>query len=475
MARLPHAGSPGGQRRPKSEARNNAPSPEQRPLKLRLHLPHLFTSNIDAGPERDRPILDGTELAGPNRWNVPPQTVAMIGRPAVWIALDLTRPRVALGALQIPAKRWRWEQDFGGHLFLAIAGDDAAQVTIVEAGPRHRNGAGGLVPFRYPEDDFAERGFVDFNPIAIAPPHGIDAAFFGGLIRATQRAYDGDQKYLAIEIPFLRIGRDSNSYAVGVLLACGVDPRALPQPRDAMHFEIAGYPGIEDPVHLANFGVYLGAPHDLGDGALAAAYHDADGSVRLVVVGGTPLARVRTPAGSEVCLDARGRCAIAPEDARRHGLPVRATQPPEHIVNRRHFPEKPAIAGALITLLIAGRAVPLRPGASYRGTIVARNDALGLAILRAPQGEIVLPLAELGVELRDPKRVDRLVRIGSDLTVGLHRDRRPQLRAYGHAAQSDAITPRRAHAPRPIAVALVAATLALAGLGVYAAVRFRTR
>ncbi|MBC5799391.1 MAG: hypothetical protein GIX03_14500 [Candidatus Eremiobacteraeota bacterium] len=419
-------------------------------------MPRLFTSSVEAGPARDRPILDGSAVIAKNCWNVPRHSVAMIGRPAVWVALDINTPRIALGPLTIPARRLRWEQDFGGHLFLALASADDREVTIIEAGPRRPNQTGALVPFRYPEDHFAQRGLLDFKPIVIEPPHGLNARFFDDLIRRTQRDYDGDQRYLAIEIPFLRVGRDSNSYTVGVLLACGVDPRAIPKPRDPVRFEITGYPGVEDPVHHANFGTYLGQPYDLSHGVLAAPYHDADGSVRLVVIGGEPHGRACTPHG-EVTLDRHGRCVLAPPDAERHGLPVPPTAPPEQIVSRRFFPNDPAPAGALITLIVAGHAVPLRPGTSYRGTIVARNDALGLAILRGQEGMIVLPLTELGVELRDPKRVDRLLQIGSELTVGLHRDRHPRLRAHGRAARQDAFRARRAHAPRPVVVATVAA------------------
>lgn len=437
-----------------------------RPPSIRLRLPRLFASTVEAGPERDHPILDGRDVIAKNCWNVPRQSVAVIGRPAVWVALDIATPRIALGPLTIPARRLRWEQDFGGHLFLAVSAADDREVAIIEAGPRRPNQTGALVPFRYPEDHFAERGLLDFNPIVVEPPHGLAAPFFEDLIRRTQRDYDGDQRYLAIEIPFLRVGRDSNSYTVGVLLACGVDPRAIPKPHDTVRFEITGYPGAEDPVHHANFGSYLGEPHDLGDGVLTAAYHAADGSVRLVVIGGEPHGRAHTPHG-EVTLDRHGRCVLAPADAERHGLPVRHTAPPEQIIMRRRFPSDPAPAGALITLIVAGQAVPLRPGTSYRGTVVARNDALGIAILRGQEGEIVLPLTELGVELRDPKRVDRLLQSGSELTVGLHRDRHPRLRAHGRAARQDAFRARRAHAPRPVVVASVAA-LAAAASGIVA-------
>jgi len=139
-------------------------------------------------------------------------------------------------------------------------------------------------------------------------------------------------------------------------------------------------------------------------------------------------------------------------------------------VKRRRFPSDPAPAGAFITLIVAGQAVPLRPGDSYRGEIVARNDALGVAILRGEEGEIVLPLGELGVELRDPKRVDRLLQIGSELTVGLHRDRHPHLKAHGRAARRDAFRARRAHAPRPVVVGTAGLLLAAASVVVALAV-----
>ncbi|MDQ2908694.1 MAG: hypothetical protein M3R44_05005, partial [Candidatus Eremiobacteraeota bacterium] len=309
----------------------------RRPLGIHIRLPRLLASTVEAGPERDRPVLDGSDVVTRNCWNVAACTIAMIGRPAVWVAVDLRTPRIALGPIAIPALRLRWEQDFGGHLFLALARRDATDVRIIEAGPRLPNKTGGLVPFRYPEDHFAKLGLLDFNPLVIEPPHGIDVGFFEELIARTQREYDGDQRYLAIEIPFLRVGRDSNSYTVGLLLACGVDPRAIPKPQEAMRFEITGYPGAEDPVHLANFGAYLGRPYELGNGVLAAAYHDADGSVRLVAIGGEPHGRARTPRG-EVALDGHGRCLLAPDDAARHGLPLNHTEPPEQIVKRRRFP-----------------------------------------------------------------------------------------------------------------------------------------
>ncbi len=441
-----------------------------RRAKIHIRVPRLLTSSVEAGPQRDHPVLDGSDVIARNTWNVAPNTIVLVGRPAVWIALDIRTPNVVLGPLKIPARRLSWEQDFGGHLFLAIAGDDAAHVTLIESGPRYPNHSGGLVPFRYPEDRFAKRGFIDFDPIVIEPPHGLDRNFFHALVARTQRDYDGDQRYLVIEIPFLRVGRDSNSYIVGILLACGVDPRAVPKPHDRLHFEITGYPGVEDPVHAANFGVYLGRPQQLADGAMALPFHDADGSVRFVAIGGTPNGSARTPAG-EVTLDPLGRCVLALQSARRHGLSVNELAPPAQICDRRRFPNRPAPAGALITLNVAGRAVPLRPGNVYRGTVVSRNDALGLAILQGAPGQIVLPLAELGAELRDPKRVNRLLQLGNEVTLGLHRDRRPRLVAHGRAAQADALHPRRAHAPQPVTLALGVATVIVAAVATFVVAR----
>jgi hypothetical protein len=51
------------------------------------------------------------------------------------------------------------------------------------------------------------------------------------------------------------------------------------------------------------------------------------------------------------------------------------------------------------------------------------------------------------VELRDPERVDRLLRVGSRLTVGLHRDRRPKLVVHYSAAGFELFRSRRFHAP----------------------------
>lgn len=378
-------------------------------------------------------------------WKLPPHGAAVVGRPAVWYSLDVATPRIALGPLSIPPLRLRVEQDFGGHLFLVVADATGERAVLLEAGPSNANGTGALVPYRYPEIDFVKRGEFDFDPALVAPPHGLSAELFAKMLVDAERAYDGDQRYLAVEIPFLRVGRDSNSYASGILIACGVDPRAIPKPSKTLHHEWTGYPGVEDPVHRANFGAYLGAPADLGDGNLAAAYHDAEGGVLYVAVGGRPNGTARLPDGSEATLDAQGRLILDPQEARRRGLPAVHTEPPAQLRQRRHFPSDPSPAGKEITLVIGGRSEPLRPGAQYRGTIVARNDALGLATLREGERDIVLPLAELGVELRDPARVDRLLHVGNELTVGLHNDRRPKLIAHGDAKAADAARWQRTH------------------------------
>ncbi|GAC1410884.1 MAG: hypothetical protein NVSMB64_20280 [Candidatus Velthaea sp.] len=406
-------------------------------MRLNLRIPQVATSTVETGAKTSRPVLDGSDVVVSNRWNLPPHTVALVGRRAVWFGLDILH--------------WHWEQDFGGHLYLLVTDADATHAAIVEAGPMHANGSGALVPFRYPEDEFAEQKITDFQPEIIPPPNGLSAEFFAELVRTMQREYDGDQRYLAIEIPFFRVGRDSNSYAIGVLLCCGVDPRAIPKgPQNAIHRELTGYPGAEDPVHRANFGVYSGVPTRLQDGVMEVAYHKADGSVLAVVIGGEPHGRARLPDGTQVELDDLGRIAFSPEDARRHRMPSVHTDPPEHIRRRRHFPSDPQAAGARITLVSAGRPVPLSPGDRYRGTIVDRHDALGLATLRTATGDCVLPIADFGVEMRDPERVNALFQVGTELTVGLHRDRHPKLVSHGRAAVGDNLAWRRFHAPRAV-------------------------
>ena len=434
-------------------------------MRFHLRIPKFATSTVETAT-RLRPVLDGSDVVVRNRWNIPSHTVALVGRPAVWFSFDVQTPKLAFGPLKLGSKRLVWEQDFGGHLFVAIAGADASRVTIVEAGPLHPNGTGALVPYAYPEDQFAERNMIDFEPIRIAPPKGLSEEFFAELVRTTQRDYDGDQRYLAVEIPFLRVGRDSNSYAVGVLISCGIDPRDIPKPVKSMRWEWTGYPGMEDPVHRANFGAYLGAPSRLTDGTFDVAYHNADGSVRYVVVGGEPGARVRLPDGSEIDLDPNGRITFDPDEARRHGLPSNLTEPPEQIRTRRRFPEHPSPAGAEITLIVNGRSVPLKPGARYRGTVTQRHDGLGLAHLESRDARVVLPLVELGAEMRDPERVDRLLQIGTEVTVGLSRDRHPKLSAHGTDWLRDRLRYRRFHLPRTqnlATTAVVAGVLLAAG------------
>jgi len=233
-----------------------------------------------------------------------------------------------------------------------------------------------------------------------------------------------------------------------VLSSAGIDVRAIPKPVESMRWEWSGYPGADDPVHHANFGIYLGVPSDLGNGTSDVAYHREDGSVLLAVVGGTPGATARLPDGSEVQLDALGRITFSPEDARNRGLPSKHTEPPDQIRQRRHFPRDPNPAGAVITLIVDGRSMPLRPGSEYRGIVVERNDPLYLATLRTEGGgSVVVPIAELGVEMRDPKRVDKLFQAGNEVTLGLHRDRRPKLIAHGAASLDDTLRWHQFHAP----------------------------
>lgn len=397
-------------------------------MRFRLHIPNFFNSTIETGQHRAQPELGGRDVVVENVWKLPPHTVALAGRPAVSTSFELVLPRIPLGFTTFPGKHIKLEQDYGGHLYLLATDVDASRVTLVEAGPSNANGTGALVPFRYPEAQFVERGLDDFSPVTIAPPHGLAPETFSALVRATARAYDGNQRYVAIEIPFLRVGRDSNSYAIGVLSACGVVLRRIPRPTNESRFEWVGYPGAEDPVHRANFGVFLGAPAPLPGGAASVAYHDADGSVRLVIVGGRPGLTAAMPNGEELALDHEGRVALSPHDARRRGLAVEAADPPAQIRMRRRFPPDPAPAGDEITICVDGRPVPLRPGDTYAGTIVERSDALGIVIMRTAAGAAVsLALVELGAELRDPRRVDRELRLGNELEIGLHADRRPKL------------------------------------------------
>ncbi len=417
-------------------------------FKFQFKIPRFVTSTVESAAPRAKPQLDGTEATVANVWKLPPHTVAFVGRPAVWFALDIVLPRIPLGFTTIPSLRHVWEQDFGGHIFIAVTDADPSRAYLIEAGPSNPDGSGALVPFCYPEDDFTKRGIIDFAPVIIEPPHGFTSEFFAGLVRQTQRNYDGDQAYLAIEIPFLRVGRDSNSYAVGVLLASGVDPRTVPKPSESMRWEWSGYPGAEDPVHRANFGVYSGAPSDLGDGVSDVAIHAADGSVVFCVVGGKPGTTARLPSGTSVTFNQQGRIMLSPEDARQHGLPTTHTDPPDQICKRRRFPPNPAPAGAEITLIVDGKSVPLVPGTEHHGVVVDRNDALAIVTLHTDTGSsVVLPIPELGVEMRDPKRVDSLLRVGNEVTIGLHRDRHPKLIAHGAAGLDDAMNWHQFHAP----------------------------
>jgi hypothetical protein len=392
-------------------------------------------------------VLDGRDVLVPNRWKLKPNVVALIGRPAVWFALDFALPRIPLGFTTIPARKWRWEQDFGGHLFVAVTSGDASQVLILEGGPSNANGTGALVPFRYPEDVLAEEGLVDFPPIVVPPPNGLSEETFAELLRAAQKSYDGDQRYVAIQIPFLRVGRDSNSYAAAILLSGGIDSRALPKPRGVSRYEWTGYPGLADPVHRSSFGIYIGAPTHLPSGAVEVAHHDENGDVRYVVVGGEPNGRARLPDGAELELDALGRIVLSRDEARKHNLPTAHTEPPPNIRTRRRFPKDPAPAGGLVTLILDGTSIPLEPGNEYRGLIVDRLEAITLATMRAGEHDVVLPVGELGGELRDPKRVDALFRVGNELTVGLDADRYPKLIAHGATYFEDRLRPRRLHLP----------------------------
>ena len=385
--------------------------------------------------------------------------------------VEIETPRIPLGFVTIPTLKKTLEQDFGGHLFIIVTTDDTTCAHVIEAGPVNANGTGALVPFEYPEDDFVSKHVVDFDPLVIDPPHGFSREFFAGLVLSTHAAYDGNQRYLAVEIPFLRIGRDSNSYAVGILAACGVDARALPELRSTLRTELTGYPGMEDPVHRANFGVYLGEPTTLAAGIDEAAYHDERGAVRFAVVGGEPLGEAQLPDGETIGLDRFGRKVFAPDEARRHGIPTAHTDPPRQITERVRFPAAAAAAGAEITLVLDGLSIALEPGATYSGRVVARNDALGTVTLRTRDGsKLVLPLAELGFELRDPKRVDALLRVGREVTLGLRGDRHPRLRSRDVRSFREAMGVRRFHAPRPLDIARVAfaAALGVIAIGVYA-------
>lgn len=446
-------------------------------MNFRFRIPLLASSSVESGRQQSYPVTDGRDVRIPNVWKLAPG-VWLGGRPAVWMSLAFGLPAITIGPLRTAKWEFRFERDFGGHLFLLVVRDgQTGHALLVEGGPTSANGSGALVPYRYPEEDFAKREVVDFAPIRIHAPQGLAEPAFAEMVLATQRAYDGNQFYLVIELPFLRIGRDSNSYVVGVLLSCGVDARAIPkQPaKDLIRREISGYPGAEDPVHRANFGVYSGVATALAGDLLAIATHEENGDVRYVTIGGEPGGRARLADGSEYALDERGRVVLEAAEARAHGLPAAHTQPPAQIAARRRFPKKPQPAGAEITLVVDSTTMPLTSGDSYEGTIERVDDALGVAFLAATDGrKIMLPLTELRVELRDPERVDRLLKVGSHLTVGLHRDRHPMLVPHGSAAADDALVWHRFHAPSWTKVAVTTA-LGVALLGAAGYAWFRAR
>lgn len=435
-------------------------------MKFQVRIPRFVTSTVRAASGTQAPVLDGHDVTMPNRWSLPPHTVALVGRPAVWSIVEIETPRIPLGFATIPSFSKTFEQDFGGHLFIVVTTADAARASVIEAGPVNPNGSGALVPFEYPEDDFVTEHVMDFDPLVIDPPNGLSREFFADLVLRTHRAYDGNQRYLAIEVPFFRVGRDSNSYAVGILAACAIDARALPEFRSTLRSEWTGYPGMEDPIHRANFGLYLGSPTSIGAGIDEVAYHDETGDVSYAVVGGEPFGAATLPDGTKVGLDRFGRMVFAPEDARAHGIPAAHTEPPEQISKRSRFPHEPAPAGAEITLVLDGVSVPLEPGKTWTGCVVARNDALGIATLQTRDGsKLVLPLSELGFELRDPKRVDALLREGREVTVGLRADRHPKLVSRDPRTVSEVLRFRRFHAPRALDIARATCAAAL-GIGI---------
>ena len=437
-------------------------------MKFQIRVPRFVTSTVSAATAAQTPVLDGRDVTIPNRWALAADTVALVGRPAVWSIVEIETPKISLGFTTIPSFHHTFEQDFGGHLFVIVVSNDGRHASVIEAGPVNPDGSGALVPFCYPEDDFVTEHVVDFDPLVIDPPNGFSREFFADLVRRTHRAYDGNQRYLAVEIPFFRVGRDSNSYVVGVLAACGVDARALPELRTTLRTEWTGYPGMEDPVHRANFGAYLGAPTSLGPGTAEVAYHDESGDIRYAVVGGDPYGNATLPDGTKIGLDCFGRKLFAPDDARAHGIPTTHTEPPEEIAKRIRFPAEAEAAGAEITLIVDGRSVSLVPGSVFEGRVESRNDALNLATLRTRAGAtVVLPLAELGVELRDPKRVDALLREGNDVRLGLRSDRHPQLVSRGRRSLNERMGVRRFHAPQPLDIARATAATVL-GLGIVA-------
>ncbi len=438
-------------------------------MKWRVEIPRFVASTVEMARAGARAICDGRDATMQNVWQLPPHAVAIVGRPAVWFSFDARSPRLGRGALSIPPLHFAYESDFGGHLYLVVAHADGANLTVVESGPANVKGTGALVPFEYPEDDFAKRGLLDFDPLVIEPPLGMSQRAFAELIVAAHRAYDGNQRYRAIEIPFLRVGRDSNSYVLGVLRVCGVDPRETPQIKMVRRWEWTGYPGSEDPVHPSNFGTYLGEPNRQGDGTYDVASFDERGDVRFVLVGGDPHGVARLPDGTSATLDQLGRRMFSADDARAVRLPTKHTAPPSHIRNRVRFPSKPEPAGAQITIVVDGETVPLETNSRFRGTVDARSDALALAFLSGDH-ELVLPLEDLGFELRDPHRVDRLFRPGTELTLGLDRNRHPRLRAHGWRGGTDRLRGRRFHAPRAVNIVGTAAIVVVAAIAVAGAI-----
>jgi len=417
-------------------------------MRLRIRGPRGASSAVSAGKLQGTPVLDAHRVVVANRWGVA-RGVWIVGRPAVAATAAVTLPKLPLPGLR-GGKKISFGVDFGGHLFVLVVGEDTRTGAVIEAGPLDPSGRGALVPFDYPEAELEGMGELDFPPLRVVPPDGLDEAAFATMLLRAHDDYDGDQRYLVIEIPFLRVGRDSNSYAMGVLLASGIDRSAIPTLRNVGRtIELTGYPGAEDPVNRANFGVYFGPPTTLAPAVHTVATHGPDGQVRYVEIGGEPGTELTYPDGTTAKLPASGRLVLAADAAKARGLPARWSKPPSQIAGRRRFPSDPAPAGAWISLVVDGESVPLGPHANYRGSVAVRNDTLGIAILQP--GEIVLPLGELGGVLRDPSRVDRLLRLGRDVTVGLHGDRRPRLVAHDTGAKIGDAFGRRVHLPQAIA------------------------
>jgi hypothetical protein len=89
--------------------------------------------------------------------------------------------------------------------------------------------------------------------------------------------------------------------------------------------------------------------------------------------------------------------------------------------------------------------------------------------MRTEDGRIVtMPMNELGVELRDPKRVDAALQVGEFLQVGLHSDRRPRLHVRG---RPDVGRSASQIGPEAAVAAVIFAVLAVAGILVYRSVR----